>query len=41
MKLAFRTKVRMGDIGSAFAEAARMIVAADGTLLGIVLLSLK
>jgi tungstate transport system permease protein len=31
----------MGDIGSAFAEAGRMIVAADGTLWGIVLLSLK
>src|SRR5262245_65100050 len=31
----------MGDIGSAFAEAGRMIVAADGMLWGIVLLSLK
>ena len=31
----------MGDIGSAFAEAARMIVAADGQLYGIVLLSLQ
>ena len=31
----------MGDIGSAFAEAGRMIVAADGTLWGIVLLSLR
>ncbi len=31
----------MGDIGSAFAEAARLIVAADGTLYGIVLLSLQ
>jgi tungstate transport system permease protein len=31
----------MNDIGSAFAEAGRMIVAADGTLWGIVLLSLK
>ncbi|HET7608954.1 MAG TPA: ABC transporter permease [Gammaproteobacteria bacterium] len=31
----------MGDIASAFAEAGRMIVAADGTLWGIVLLSLK
>ena len=31
----------MGDIGSAFAEAGRMIVAADGTLWGIVVLSLK
>jgi tungstate transport system permease protein len=31
----------MNDIGSAFAEAARMIVAADGTLYGIVLLSLQ
>jgi tungstate transport system permease protein len=31
----------MGDIGSAFAEAARLIVAADGTLFGIVLLSLE
>ncbi len=30
----------MGDIGSAFAEAARLIVAADSTLLGIVWLSL-
>jgi tungstate transport system permease protein len=30
----------MGDIGSAFAEAARLIAAADGTLFGIVLLSL-
>ena len=34
-------KVRMGDIGSAFAEAARLIAAADGTLFGIVLLSLE
>ncbi|HEX7237975.1 MAG TPA: ABC transporter permease [Gammaproteobacteria bacterium] len=31
----------MNDIGSAFAEAARMIVAADGTLYRIVLLSLR
>jgi tungstate transport system permease protein len=31
----------MDDIGSAFAEAARMIVAADGQLYGIVLLSLQ
>jgi tungstate transport system permease protein len=31
----------MGDIGSAFAEAARMIAGANGTLYGIVLLSLK
>jgi tungstate transport system permease protein len=31
----------MGDIGSAFAEAARMIVGANGTLYGIVLLSLR
>ena len=31
----------MGDIGSAFAEATRMIVAADGQLYGIVLLSLQ
>ena len=31
----------MGDIGSAFAEAARLIFAADGTLYGIVLLSLE
>jgi tungstate transport system permease protein len=31
----------MGDIGSAFAEAARLILAADGTLYGIVLLSLE
>ncbi|HXS80973.1 MAG TPA: ABC transporter permease [Gammaproteobacteria bacterium] len=31
----------MGDIGSAFAEAGRMIVAADATLWGIVLLSLR
>jgi tungstate transport system permease protein len=31
----------MGDIRSAFAEAARLILAADGTLYGIVLLSLK
>jgi tungstate transport system permease protein len=31
----------MGDIGSAFAEAARMIVGANGTLYGIVLLSLQ
>jgi tungstate transport system permease protein len=31
----------MGDIGSAFAEAGRMIVAADGTLWGIVFLSLQ
>jgi tungstate transport system permease protein len=31
----------MGDIGSAFAEAARLIVAADSTLYGIVLLSLE
>jgi tungstate transport system permease protein len=31
----------MHDIGSAFAEAARMIAAADGTLYGIVLLSLQ
>jgi tungstate transport system permease protein len=30
----------MGDIGSAFAEATRLIVAADGTLFGIVTLSL-
>jgi tungstate transport system permease protein len=31
----------MGDIGSAFAEAARLITAADRTLFGIVLLSLE
>jgi tungstate transport system permease protein len=31
----------MGDIGSAFAEAARLIAAADSTLVGIVLLSLQ
>ena len=31
----------MGDIGSAFVEAARLIFAADGTLYGIVLLSLE
>jgi tungstate transport system permease protein len=31
----------MGDIGSAFAEAARLILAADQTLYGIVLLSLE
>jgi tungstate transport system permease protein len=31
----------MGDIGSAFAEAARLIAAADGKLYGIVLLSLE
>ena len=31
----------MGDIGSAFAEAARLIAAADRTLFGIVLLSLE
>ena len=31
----------MGDIGYGFAEAARLIFAADGTLYGIVLLSLK
>jgi tungstate transport system permease protein len=31
----------MGDIGSAFAEATRMIVAADGQLYEIVLLSLR
>jgi tungstate transport system permease protein len=31
----------MGDIGTAFAEAARLVLAADGTLFGIVLLSLK
>jgi tungstate transport system permease protein len=31
----------MGDIGSAFAEATRMIVAADGQLYDIVLLSLR
>lgn len=31
----------MGDIGSAFAEAARLIVAADSALYGIVLLSLE
>jgi tungstate transport system permease protein len=31
----------MGDIGSAFAEAARMIAGADRTLYGIVLLSLQ
>jgi tungstate transport system permease protein len=31
----------MGDIGAAFAEAARLIVAADSTLYGIVLLSLE
>jgi tungstate transport system permease protein len=30
----------MDDIGSAFTEAARLIIAADGTLFGIVLLSL-
>src|SRR5688572_23410661 len=38
---AVRNKIRMGDIGSAFAEAARLIVAADNTLYGIVLLSLE
>ena len=31
----------MGEIGSAFAEAARLIAAADGKLYGIVLLSLE
>jgi tungstate transport system permease protein len=31
----------MGDIGTAFAEATRLIVAADSTLYGIVLLSLE
>ena len=31
----------MGDIGSGFAEAARLIFSADGTLYGIVLLSLR
>jgi tungstate transport system permease protein len=31
----------MGDIGSAFAEAARLIAATDTTLVGIVLLSLQ
>jgi tungstate transport system permease protein len=31
----------MGDLGSAFADAAHLIVAADGTLYGIVLLSLE
>lgn len=31
----------MGDLGSAFAEAARLVIAADGTLYGIVLLSLQ
>jgi tungstate transport system permease protein len=31
----------MGDIGSAFSEAARLIAAADSTLVGIVLLSLQ
>ena len=31
----------MGDIGSAFAEAARLIAAPDSTLFGIVLLSLQ
>jgi tungstate transport system permease protein len=31
----------MGDLGSAFAEAARLVVAADGTLWSIVLLSLQ
>ena len=31
----------MGDIGAAFAEAVRLIVAADSTLYGIVLLSLE
>src|SRR5688572_12090377 len=31
----------MGDLGSAFAEAARLIAAADSTLVGIVLLSLQ
>jgi tungstate transport system permease protein len=31
----------MGDIGSAFAEASRLIVSADRTLFGIVLLSLE
>jgi tungstate transport system permease protein len=31
----------MGDVGSAFAEAARLIAAADSTLVGIVLLSLQ
>ena len=31
----------MGDLGSAFAEAARLIAAADPTLYGIVLLSLQ
>jgi tungstate transport system permease protein len=31
----------MGDIGTAFAEAIRLVLAADGTLYGIVLLSLQ
>jgi tungstate transport system permease protein len=31
----------MGDIGTAFAEAARLVLAADGALFGIVLLSLE
>jgi tungstate transport system permease protein len=31
----------MGDIGTAFAEAARLVLAADGTLFRIVLLSLQ
>jgi tungstate transport system permease protein len=31
----------MGDLGAAFTEAARLIAAADGTLYGIVLLSLE
>ena len=38
---ALAIKVRMGDIGSAFAEATRMIVAADSQLYEIVLLSLQ
>jgi tungstate transport system permease protein len=32
---------RMGDIGTAFAEATRLVLAADATLYGIVLLSLQ
>lgn len=31
----------MGDLGTAFAEASRLVFAADGTLFGIVALSLK
>ena len=38
---ALAIRVRMGDIGSAFAEATRMIVAADRQLYEVVLLSLQ